>query len=354
MFLFLLCLIPLAIPLITKHWFDKDLTWREIGLCCVAPVVLMCSLYAVFSYQETSDVEVLNGAVTSKERNEVHCRHSYDCNCYYTTHRNSNGSYSRTRHCSTCYEHRFDVDWDVLTSIGNYTVDTIDRQGLQEPQRWTIVNTGDPVSKTSSYTNYVRGAKASLFNLEQYKNYSALVPEYPSNIYDMYKINRVIDIGANIPNKAELDTGLSYILSRLGVSKQVNVVLVTTNQPEDFSYGVRNKWLGGKKNDLIINVGMDKSFNITWVKVFGWSANEMVYIKLRDDLKALGTFTNTQGILNVIETDVKNHYQRKHMKDFEYLKSEVEPSTEKLMWALLFCVLLSIGLTVWCVREDVM
>lgn len=354
MLLFLLCLVPLGIPLITKHWFNKELSWRETALCSIAPVVLMCTLYAVFYYQETDDVEILNGYVTKKERDEVHCRHSYDCNCYYTTSRNSNGSTTRTKHCSTCYEHRFDVDWNVITSIGNYRVNTIDRQGLQEPQRWTVVNQGDPVSKTSQYTNYVRGAKASLFNFEQYKNYSAQVPEYPQTIYDMYKINRVIDIGAGIPNKTELDNGLSYVLSRIGGKKQVNIVLVFTKQAEEFSYGVRNKWLGGKKNDLIVNIGVDNNQTITWVKVFGWSANEMVYIKLRDDLKAIGTITNTQGILDVLEYDVDKYYQRKHMKDFEYLKNEVEPATEKLMWALFFCVLLSIGLTVWCIREDVM
>lgn len=354
MLLFLLCLIPLGIPLITKYWFQKELTWRETALCSIAPVILMCSLYAAFYYQETSDTEVLNGVVTKKERDEVHCRHSYECNCYYTTSRSSNGTTSTTKHCSTCYEHRFDVDWDVLTTIGNYTVDTIDRQGLQEPPRWTIVNQGDPVAKTSSYTNYIRGAKASLFNFEQYKQYTAQVPEYPDTIYDMYKINRVIDIGANITNKVELDNGLSYVLSRIGGKKQVNIVLVFTNQQEEFSYGVRNKWLGGKKNDLIINIGVDKTYNIQWVKTFGWSSNEMVYIKLRDDLKSVGNITNTKRLLDVIETDVSAYYQRKHMKDFEYLQNEVEPATEKLMWALIICVLLSIGLTIWCIREDVM
>lgn len=355
--LFLFCIIPLCIPFITKHFFNRDLTWKELGICVVAPIVLMCCFYFGAYYTETADVEILNGAVTQKTRDEVHCRHSYDCNCYYTysTRRDSHGRShtSRTKHCSTCYEHRFDVDWDVATSVGNYSIDKVDRQGLIEPPRWTAVSIGEPVSKTSSYTNYVLGAKNSLFNLSQYQQYANMVPEYPKAIYDLWKIDRVVQIGTNIPNKADINQGLSEILSLIGPKKQVNIVLVTTNKAEDFSYAIRNKWLGGKKNDLIITVGIDNTNKINWVKVFGWSNNQMVYIRLRDDLMKVGNITDTANILSVISTDVAQFYQRKHMKDFEYLKDEVQPSMTTLLIGLILSVLLSIGLTWYCVKKDV-
>ena len=41
-------------------------------------------------------------------------------------------------------EHDYDIDWDVKTTLGTFTISRIDRQGLSEPARWTSVKVGDP------------------------------------------------------------------------------------------------------------------------------------------------------------------------------------------------------------------
>lgn len=353
MIYFLLALIPMLIPFIARYYFKHDFTIPEMVLSCVAPAVVIAIIYAGGTYSEMADVEVLSGQVTAKERNEVHCRHSYSCNCvtYYT---GSGKDRKSHRKCSTCYRHSYDVDWDIISTLGTISIDTEDSRGLIEPKRWTIVNVGDPYAKTSSYVNYVKGAKDSLFNLEKYnKGQLNTVPEYPSKIFDLYKINRVVDIGANVNNLQEINDGISNILRTLGSTKQVNIVMAITNKPRDFAFVVRDKWLGGKKNDVMIIIGASNYPKIDWVEVFSWSKNQMVNIKLRDDITELGSMSSINVLMGVISDDVNNHFVRKTMKEFEYLDGQIQPSATVIYWALGIGVLLSLVLTICGIKFDI-
>lgn len=354
MIYFLLAIIPMVIPFIAKFYFKHEFTIPEMVLACVSPAIVIAIIYAGGTYSEMSDVEVLSGQVTAKERNQVHCRHSYSCNCvtYYTGTGTNKTSH---RKCSTCYSHSYDVDWDIISTLGTISIDTEDRQGLIEPKRWTVVNIGDPYAKTSSYVNYVKGAKDSLFNLEKYNNNSKLngVPEYPSNIFDLYKINRGVDIGANVNNLQEINDGLSNILRTLGGAKQVNIVMAITNKPRDFAFVIRDKWLGGKKNDVIIIIGAANYPKIDWVEVFSWSKNQMVNIKLRDNITELGSITSVNSLMDVINNDISSYFVRKSMQEFEYLESQVQPSNTVIYWALCIGILLSISLTICGVKFDI-
>ena len=354
MLFFILCLIPLVIPFIAKKLFGDEMTWQEIAGCCVLPTVIMGVVFIGGTYSSIHDTQIMNGKVTSKERKEGSCRHDYKCRCYTTTHRNSNGSYSTTEHCSTCYDHDYDVYWYVHTSLGrSYDIDTKDRQGLIEPERWTQVVIGEPVSDTSTYINYIKGAQASLFNLKKYAKETATVPAYPSNVYDLWKINRVVPMGVNMSNINDFNYGIGEILKDLGGTKQVNVVMAVTNKPLDYAYAIRNAWLGGKKNDVVIVVGATSYPKIDWVHVFSWSKEEMVNVKIRDDLMVLGTMQDSADVLEIVKNDINKHYQRKSMSEFEYLKNEVEPSETVIWWTLIIGILFSIGSTWFCVKNDI-
>lgn len=353
MIYFLLALIPMLIPFIARYYFKHDFTIPEMILACVAPSVVIAIIYVGGTYSEMADVEVLSGQVTAKERNEVHCRHSYSCNCvtYYT---GSGKDRKSHRRCSTCYRHSYDVDWDIISTLGTISIDTEDSRGLIEPKRWTVVNVGDPYAKTSSYVNYVKGAKDSLFNLEKYnKGQLNSVPEYPSKIFDLYKINRVVDIGANVNNLQEINDGISNILRTLGSTKQVNIVMAITNKPRDFAFVVRDKWLGGKKNDVMIVIGASRYPEVDWVEVFSWSKNQMVNIKLRDDINTLGNISLTKELMDVISKDVNDYFVRKPMSEFEYLEGQIQPSATVIYWALGIGMLLSIILTICGIKFDI-
>lgn len=144
--IWLLFLIPVVIAILFVIYHRKTHepmeTLKITAILTVGSVALQSLLYVTLTLGKAADVELLNGYVTGKERDVVSCSHSYECMCYYTESCSGSGtsrSCTRTRHCSTCYEHSYDVDWDVHTTVGNLTIDRIDRQGLDQPPRWTAV-----------------------------------------------------------------------------------------------------------------------------------------------------------------------------------------------------------------------
>lgn len=345
--LFLICIIPFSLVFIVKHYYPKEMTWLELSAACLGSIIVGSCVYYTSLYSEMSDTQILSGYVTGKERDVVSCEHSYSCNCRTVR----TGKTTSTR-CKTCYRHSFDIDWLVKSNIKNFKISRVDSQGLLEPRRYTDAIINEPVAVQDTYTNYVKGAKDSLFNLTKYTNYTDM-PEYPLNVYDYYKLDRtIVYSGINAPKK-EYDTMLSEILKTLGSSKEVNIVLVLSNKDLENSLKLQTKFLGGKKNDVVIVVGTKNYPKIDWVNVFGWSKNEMLNVKLRDDIYRLGNLS-ANTLSPVIVNDVNKFYVRREMKDFEYLKDEIHPSMTMMIVAFIISLLCSIGLSWTFVKHEVM
>lgn len=166
----------LIIPLLVcacGFYFLKTITLQEFLIQCVAQIIVAgVSTFAVL-YANTTDTEVINSVVAKKYQSIVSCSHSYECFCTY--HESCSGSgkdrtCSTVKTCQTCYEHSHDYNWDVKAKNGNViSINRIDRQGIHEPQRWSSVQVGDPMSWTHSYTNYIKASPDSLFAYKENK-----------------------------------------------------------------------------------------------------------------------------------------------------------------------------------------
>jgi len=235
-------LIPLVVGIFS--WIiTKKITWKEAITHVVIQMIFIGIMVAFMLTSNMSDNEIWNGSITKKERNKVSCRHSYECNCVTKYRKVCSGSgKNRTCHtesyevCETCYEHSFDVDWNLYNNIGeSWRVSRIDRQGITEPPRWTKTKIGDPTSSRHSYPNYIKGSPDSLFktglNDQMYKD---KLPKYPLGIYDYYKLNRLVTVGINVKNRDAWNKGISKISSELGPTKQVNIVVVLTSLPQTY------------------------------------------------------------------------------------------------------------------------
>lgn len=320
------------LPIIVVYYMytTNKITHKEdallvLGITCVLITILNFGLL----YYKTFDTLILNGEVTSKSSDRVSCEHSYSCNCT----RDSKGNTS----CQTCYEHSFDMDWNVHSNVGNVTIARIDRQGLITPQRWTDVIIGEPFSKKDSYTNYVLGNETSLFNYGKYKKeYLSQIPEYPIGIYDYYRANRIIQLNTNY-NVKELESKISIMLKTIGPKKQANVILVLTKNPDhNFYYSVRDKWINGKKNDIVVVLGMNSEV-INWVETFSWDKNTYLAPMLKNELTALN-INDTDKIINILSNNINKYYERKPMAEYEYLNSTI--SLE--LWQILMIIVLSV------------
>lgn len=298
--------------------FPHHITWQE-GLTVV---LLSCSLvatvYFVDNWQKGADKMILNGQVTGKEKNRVHCSHSYPCNCRTV----SNGK-TTSVHCDTCYEHLFDYDWDVYSTVGGVTIDRVDRQGLDEPPRWTVVKIGEPFSAESSYYNFVKAAPLSIFNREAIES-TVAVPGY-LGVHDYYRIDRVIKFGVASFDTTGLNTALNEALRILGPAKKVNVVIVFHNKDSKFAEIVKAKALGGKINDVSVLIGLNKDFTFKSVDVYSWSKNDMVNVVMRDKLLDVGKY-DAAAIASAITIPIQSYYVHRSIKEFEYLEEEVEVS----------------------------
>ena len=348
----MLCLLITSVPLfialaiIGANWVgfkdqDEDvLKSCLIGLGIIA--ILIPIIFYATKYSKVWDTEILNGQVVSKSRDVVPCEHSYECNCYTTENceEDSHGHEDCTeeRHCSTCYEHPYDVSWCAQTNLGDICINRLDSQGLEEPPRWDIIKPGDPVAVSKNYVNYILAANYSIFHEKNIISQKMLdaIPNYPE-IYDYYNINRVIPIGIKLDNLNYWNKSLSIILEKLGPAKQANIIMVLVKGPDqEWAAAIKNKWMGAKKNDIIITIGVEDDQSISWTNISALTDSQIFKVTLKDDINNIGSIKDPDSLFSIIDKDTNSFFKRKSMKDFLYLKSEIDPSNGVLifLWIL--------------------
>lgn len=332
----LILLAPVAVSVVAYFWAEHAFTRNEF-LVQVSASILVAGLTAWWCYQaQTDDIELRNGRVTSKARERVSCDHSYQCNC-----RQSCSGSGKNRSCSTvcdtCYEHSSDYDWVVRTTVGSVTINRVDRQGVRQPPRFARVVAGEPATLEYTYTNYIKGASDTLFadNARNLKGPSLTHPR----VYDYYRVRPVLGVG--VPVSGELQDALREVNARLGSQKQVNIVLVVTSLDKAWTRKLEAEWLGGKKNDVVVVAGVPQAgAPVEWAHVFAWSKHELFKVELRD--KLIGAELTPATVTGTIASVIHAGYERKPMKDFEYLSASVQPSVGQLAVAIIVNTVIAI------------
>lgn len=358
------------IPLVAKLKFNHALTIKEVGLQGLIMSVLCMGLYAAGTFNQLTDVQVLNGEVLAKKGVKKSCQSGWNdyrdsfCSNYSTRSVYSHTTCSTVNKVTSCtthyktqyhYDYSWEKRWYVADSFNNHQIKRINRRGDQEPPRYHEVNVGDPASTTRSYENYIKAAAHNIINpnkgvMDRYKD---KVPAYPIFIHDYYKSYKVLTVGTKLTNYTAWNERLAELLKVIGPKKQANVVVIVTNiNDPDYRYAVEEAWLGGKKNDIIVLIGEEKG-SILWVDTItlaGNAGNELMTVKMRDallDHKVVDIQT-----LDVISSVVLKHFDRKAMEDFEYLKEQIEPPTWVIWACYLLSLLLGLGLTYYFIKNE--
>ncbi len=354
---FLMLMVPIfIIALICLFYFKGKVVLLEFGGLLGVPAALFGIGLAIASWQATTDREIWNGRITNRTREEVSCRHSYQCNCV-TTCSGSGKDETCTEICQTCYEHSYDVDWNYFASTGESgRIDTIDRQGLKMPPRWGAVYPGEPFSSEHSYTNYILANPDSVLlggkgDVEHFKN---LLPPENVEVYDYYRHEPVVNMGVpnlDIPAWTWL---VKEVNGDLGPKKQVNVVLVFAKTDDTrYTLALKDKWVGGKKNDAVVVIGSLDGHKIAFADVVTWSPNSLYGITLKDDLTKIGTLDKRDDVVQAIRTETSGRFTRMHMKDYQYLVRSFQPSTTAIVILLILGLVLEIGLAYFFITNDV-
>lgn len=356
--------IPIIVAIVSKFFFRLDICWKEFSLQIGVCLLILGAVWGIGVSQAVTDVETRSGYVQSKEVDHFRCpmntmnpcHNGYTCNVRTIC---TGTGKDRTCHTEsdTCYLYPWEQDWYAVTTLGKIEVPRVDAQGAEEPARYTEIKRLDPVSRNFNYTNWLKGASRSLFKDSEsihakYKNLN-LIPKYPNQIYDLYKVDRLVTVGVNVPDdkRKEWNETISTYMTTLGPVQEMNVVVIMAEGvDQDYTRAVRYAWHGLKKNDLVLFIGT-RNQTVQWVDVLSWSKNPAVDVKIRTELAGLKGQSvvelNTQQILANVYVNSRASFERRPMSDYSYLKRDFSPPAWVIFTCFFLAFALSIGLSVW-------
>jgi len=169
-----------------------------------------------------------------------------------------------------------------------------------------------PAVTTYTFENRIKAAP-SVFSFAKVPK-TAKVYKYPQHP-SWRQSSRLLGLASGPISALEWDR----MNSRLGPIKKVNVIMI--------GFGVENsgiarlqeaKWIGGKKNDLVICYGGTNE-KTEWSYVFGWTEKEIVKRNLETIL--LKNSVNLD-ILPKIEEEIMKNYTIKEWEKFDYISVE--------------------------------
>lgn len=346
------------VALVCKFFWPHKITTKEWLLQGggVLLSTMICFLVIMASALEaTSDTSIFNGFVTGKESVHVSCSHQYVCGetCSTVTSTDSKGKRSSRRVCQPkyCDEHSYDVDWDVYSTLGTFTIDRVDRRGLREPDRWSSIELAEPVAVSKYVENFLL-LDRNRFNTNEsiHNKYVGKLPSYPKP-YDYYRYNRVISEDST--DYDGINIWLNDQLRKDGAGKQLNVILVVTHNADDYFYALMEYWSGTKKNDVVLFYGIDDEENIKWARAMSFADGQNNQIML----KQLQTMTYERKFTDDLVKEqyrlIVQDFKRVPNKTFEYLKNGWVPPT----WVIVMMVLLNLGAAIgvawYVIKEDV-
>ena len=147
--------------------------------------------------------------------------------------------------------------------------------------------------------------------------------------------------------------------SGLGPVKKVNVIIIgfPPGSVETLAKYQEAKWIGGKKNDLVLCYGVyappedpntiDWS-KATWAYVFGWTESEDVKQNLKEML--LNSPVDSE-LIPKIEEEISKNYRIKDWSKLDYVA--VEPPFWSILTMFVLTVLFQSGFITWAMLNDI-
>lgn len=326
MILLFLLFLPMVLGIVGRVMHKSRITWKEFALHEAVLFVVIASGYGIATCSRTDDVEHWNGVVASKTKDSVGCCHPY-C-CMWGTCRSGKNSYPCCK--AYCNLHSYDIEWNAVSSNKeNVYSDGCNSPGSSPPERWTAIVVGEPTSVEHSFTNYIKGNPDSILRRQGIaEKWGKMLPDYPK-VYDYYRADKFILAAGEHHNHTikKWNDKLAEMNGRLGSLREVNIIIVLTQAPDrEYVEALREHWIGGKKNDLVLVIGSPAFPTIAWTDVMTWSLAEQMRISIRDRVGKLGKFDGDK-VLEILEAEVGQKFVRRKWEDFNYLKSTIEPSS---------------------------
>lgn len=363
MYITFLFIVPLLVWLIAaKLIFKHEFSWAEMGVQAGVTAAVLAGLVAMGSHYQTVDYKMVNGVVTDTIAKKKSCNQMWsDLPDSFCTNEDTRlvhdgqtcTTVNKVRTCTPKYKTQYrsiypwEIRYFVETEISEHEISRVDAQGAVTPPRFAEIAKGDPVTQIVSYTNYIKGAADTLFN-QKYEDVPPLA--YP-DVYDYYKVRRVIYFGAAANAKEVNEWNEQLAVLNADIRKTgANVIIGVTNAKQDWSERLAQAWDAHNINDLVVVLGVDGQ-DIKWVDVRSWSKSDMVNIEIRDEILNLKVVDKSR-INDIIKSSVMEHYKQQPMENFEYLADDIPPPTWIYIIAAIVLLIVTPGVTYYFSRPQ--
>lgn len=363
--LWLSFLIPVVAILICCRVFPHELTWWEILLPFIVPVILCPTFYYLGQWSQTVDTErygnIINYVTYYEDWNEKVT--------YTVTVSDSNGK-SRTETRTRIDYHP--AKWRItdnqntehVMSKKNYKIISkkFGNSKFVDLHRWSYTNDGDKyVSKFDgtedklemifskrTYTNKVQASKGvfSFPNISEEEIETFGLYEYPE-ITNKYHDSAIL---GNFEGKQAADKILQKFNAKRGAVLQIRVwVLIFENQPLEAAFAQESLWKGGNKNEFVICLGTNGG--VEWCKSFCWSpdghgGNDVVKSMLRDEIEDFEFAEFAETATSLLE----KNWKRKEFSEFDYLRLTTPIWSVIVTWILTIAAV--VGVCFFAVAND--
>lgn len=357
---YIIALFPITIGL-GLFAFDKKIVWWEWAIGSASAFLLAGIFHICVIHGMTADVETWSGTVVGVERTPYWHAHWTEVKTRTVT--DSKGKSHTETYTEEEYR-SYPPTYSVSTTIGSFSIGVDKYSELQQKfggredshpgsrphfdsgdrLDYNLVNTKqwqEPVHDTHSWSNRVKAAP-SVFSYKPVPK-NAPVFEYPKND-NLFVSNRIL--GPNAISTFDWD----QMNARLGATYKVNVILVNLGDESsmDDAQLQEAKWIGGKKNDMVLCYGGKPGQIARWSYVFSWSESDLC--KKNIETLMLKYQVNNK-LISYIENEIATNYKIKDWSKFDYLTIEVPVSS--YIWYLIILMLTQAGLYIFFHFEDV-
>jgi len=197
-----------------------------------------------------------------------------------------------------------------------------------------------PVTTTKYFENRIKAAPTVFSFVKVPENVK--VYEWPQNPNWMISDRLLGESNISVLEFDRMNT-------RLGPKKLVNVIMVNFGKQDSLIAKYQQaKFIGGKKNDLVLCYGQKGTNNIAgWSFVFGWTESEICKRNLETIL--LQTPINN-NILPMIEKEIIINYKKKDWHKFDYIT--IEPPAWAYIVLIIVMIITQTGFWIWASVND--
>lgn len=200
-----------------------------------------------------------------------------------------------------------------------------------------------------SWVNRVQ-ASSSLFNFRKFTNNE--VKEL--GLFDYPKILDVTEVPSILGEGGETLTSANRLLqiynAEIGAAKKVRMwVLIFHNTDQQLGLDQESYWCGGNKNEVVLCIGVDKDYNVSWAYPFSWTEEENLKIAIRQlasGQKKLDLNKIVVGMSNLVQ----KQFVKKSFKAFDYLT--IEPPFGAVMATYIIAIVLSLGIGLYLTLNE--